>query len=300
MKADRASAQAMFQIVKGAPFTLWGALFYLGKSATMQELCAFTTYKHQAAELAMAVLAGQGIAQRQGRRGKWYLTSLAEQLWLFGGPKTIAENQQLAAGTIAENQQSDILRAGLDSIAENQQLQIIGKAKAIQAVAEGKISIAENQQSDPLTTTIDIDKESNLSTVVVQEPVEAAETAKNMLIALRSAHIFPNLCQRLADDLLAEDGPAWLHRVLGWIATEHGQDARTRGATIYEALKARAFVPDESFLPPEGMPFRQALTWAERGGPLAGDPNETDEDRALHRFDGYLQHSNSGEGESHA
>jgi len=92
-------------------------------------------------------------------------------------------------------------------------------------------------------------------------------------LVFEASDIYLQFRRPLADALLAEDGPAWLHQALGWLchARRHLPHVQA-GAVVYISLRDR--LPcDSAYLPPPDLPFAAALAWALRGG----EPEEIDE-----------------------
>lgn len=273
--ADNDGAQWL-RAVSGAPLTiLFGFAIASADLVTATFLRSVTTFSQDTLERHTPALVVLGLVEPV-KRYTWRLTPRG----------------QLAAAVV-RNLLSSLTPQIAESLPERHQLPLpVTPQKAESTLEPGKAELPAPVEIDgitrpvksdsaksgvaALTTTTNIYSESDSHTVVVGD----GDQLKNLVTALRAAHVYPNVCQRLAEELIAEDGPGWLRQTLGWIATLRGEKAQTRGATICEALKARARVPDESLLPPAGLPFRAALAWAQR-------VDQPDDERAS-RYDGYL------------
>ena len=113
------------------------------------------------------------------------------------------------------------------------------------------------------------------------------ELERQLYQALDAANVYHQLRQTMVAHFLADDDPRrWLRSLLGWIcfAIRDGASSRNKksiGQRVYPMLTLRdghrpEHSPDDC-LPPENLPFGEALAWALAGGPAASDPEAAPE-----------------------
>jgi hypothetical protein len=162
----------------------------------------------------------------------------------------------------------------LDDVPAAPKMQLHARAGPLEpAIRAADIVLKDN-------TTILSDTESSSSDSLLRQ---------QFLTAFYRAGIYVWCRRRLADQLLAEDGPRWLRVTLGWICyavREAGYGPK--GGLIYAHLRD-GLLCDPEYLPPPEMAFEAALEWALRGGldepepwPASDGPagNDTDDDAA--------------------
>jgi len=89
-----------------------------------------------------------------------------------------------------------------------------------------------------------------------------------------AVNVYLQIRRPLTDELLDEDGPAWLRQALGWLCYAQRQLPHVkRGAVVCISLRDR--LPcDPAYLPPPELVFTEALAWALRGGEAARPPDD--------------------------
>ncbi len=257
------------ELKQGALLHTLVALQLLGEPVSIKRLVEETGWSADKIREALEFLAsprrGLVTAVAHGRHRLWALTAGAEgvEVWT-GGWVGAAPLPGAAPPEEAEIDSADSAAPPAESVLEP-------AACAAPPVAEVTPRIAV---SDPIALTAEnriIESDQSINS-----DSDGPALYAHMLQALGACGIYFQLRPRLARELSAQDGRVWLRQVLGWLAyaVEAGADTESRlGATIYPVLRDRQTVPDR-YLPPPGLPFTEALAWAQGRG-QAASPVET-------------------------